>query len=96
MPMEGAIAMLSVTVQICAAEFSVRMIEIGQWLQANQWEPTRYKYLHHEDAVLVTLDFPAEMAAEAFTRRFNGFTVYLRIRRYRRRSRRSRQAAPMC
>jgi uncharacterized protein len=26
--------MLSVTVQICAAEFSVRMIEIGQWLQA--------------------------------------------------------------
>jgi hypothetical protein len=64
--------MLSVTVRIRAAEFSTRMLEIGEWLQANQWEPTRYQYNHHEDAVRVTLDFPAELAAEAFATRFNG------------------------
>ena len=35
-------------------------------------QPIRYKYDHHEDAVLVTVDFPAEVAAEAFAMRFDG------------------------
>ena len=64
--------LLSVTVRIRAAEFSTKMLEIGEWLQANQWEPTRYQYIHHEDAVRVTLDFPTELAAEVFTTRFSG------------------------
>jgi hypothetical protein len=65
-------AMCSVTVRIRAAEFSSTMIAIGEWLDANRHEPTRYKYDHHEDAVLVTVDFPAEVAAEAFAVRFDG------------------------
>jgi hypothetical protein len=63
--------MCSVTVRIRAAEFSATMTEIGEWLGANQHEPTRYKYDHTDDAVLVTVDFPAEVAATAFATRFD-------------------------
>jgi len=64
--------MRSVTVRIPAAEFSDTMMSIGEWLDANRYEPTRYKYDHNEDAVFVTVDFPAEVAAEAFAMRFDG------------------------
>jgi len=64
--------MRSVTVRISAVEFSSTMIAIGEWLDANRYEPTRYKYDHHEDAVLVTVDFPAELAADEFAVRFDG------------------------
>jgi hypothetical protein len=62
--------MRSVTVRLNAAEFSAAMTMIGEWLDANRYEPTRYKYDHHEDAVVVTIDFSTEMAAEAFAARF--------------------------
>ena len=64
--------MRSVTVRIRAAEFSATMTAIGEWLEVNPYEPTRYKYDHYEDTVLVTLDFTAEVPAEAFTMRFDG------------------------
>ena len=64
--------MRSVTVRIRAAEFSATMTAISEWLDANRYKPTRYKYDHDEDAVLVTVDFPAEVAAEAFAMRFDG------------------------
>jgi hypothetical protein len=64
--------MRSVSVRIRAAEFSATMTAIGEWLYANRYEPTRYKYDHQEDAVLVTVDFPAAVAAEAFAMRFDG------------------------
>jgi hypothetical protein len=62
----------SVTVRICAAEFSATMTAIREWLEANRYEPTRYRYDHDEDAVLVTVDFPAGIAATAFAMRFDG------------------------
>ena len=62
--------MRSVTVRLNSAEFSAAMTTIGEWLDANRYEPTRYKYDHHEDAVVVTIDFSTEMAAEAFAARF--------------------------
>jgi hypothetical protein len=64
--------MRSVTVQIRASEFSATMTAISEWLDANRYKPTRYKYDHNEDAVLVTVDFTAEVAAEAFAMRFDG------------------------
>jgi hypothetical protein len=64
--------MRSVTVRLNATEFSAGMTTTGEWLSVNQYEPTRYKYDHHEDAVLITVDFPTEMAAEAFAVRFDG------------------------
>jgi hypothetical protein len=64
--------MRSVRVRIRAAEFSAMMTAIDDWLGANRYEPTRYKYAHYEDTVLVTLDFAAEVPAEAFTVRFDG------------------------
>ena len=67
-PGEG---MCSVTVRIPSVEFSATMTEIGEWLDANRHKPTRYKYNHREDAVLVTVDFPAA-AADAFAMRFGG------------------------
>ena len=68
----GEGVMRSITVRIRAAEFSATMAAIGEWLDANRYEPTRYKYDHDEDAVLVTVDFPAEVAAQAFAMRFEG------------------------
>jgi hypothetical protein len=64
--------MRSVTVRIRAVEFSARIAAVSEWLHANQYEPTRYKYEEHEDAVLVTVDFAGEMEAEAFATRFDG------------------------
>jgi hypothetical protein len=64
--------MRSVTVRLHVDQFSATMTAIGKWLDANRYEPTRYKYDHHEDTVLVTVDFPVEMAAKAFATRFDG------------------------
>ena len=60
--------MHSVTVRIPAPEFSASMTAIGEWLDANRYQPTRYKYDHNEDAVLVSVDF----LADAFAMRFDG------------------------
>ena len=64
--------MRSVTVRICGAEFFSTMTAIAEWLDGNLYKPTRYKYDHDEDAVLVTVDFQAEAAAKAFAMRFDG------------------------
>jgi hypothetical protein len=48
------------------------MTAIAEWVNANRYRPTRYKYDHDEDAVLVTVDFRAEVAAKAFAMRFEG------------------------
>jgi hypothetical protein len=64
--------MRSITIRLGVAEFAAAITGIGEWLDANGCEPTRYKYDHKEDAVLVTIDFPVEAAAEAFAARFSG------------------------
>jgi len=64
--------MRSVTVRIAAAEFSSTITAIAEWLGANGYEPTRYRYNHSEDAVLVTVDFSAAVAADAFATHFSG------------------------
>ena len=64
--------MHSVTARICALEFSATITPTGEWLHANQYEPIRYKYEDHEDAVFVTVDFIGESEAEAFATRFEG------------------------
>jgi hypothetical protein len=64
--------MHSVTVRLRDTEFSAVMTAIGEWLDATQYEPTRYKYDHNEDDVLVTVNFPTEAAAQAFATRFDG------------------------
>ena len=69
-PGEGV--MRSVTVRISAAEFSATLTEIGEWLDWHRHKPTRYQYDHTDDAVLVTVDFPAAVAADAFAIRFDG------------------------
>jgi hypothetical protein len=64
--------MRSVTVRISATEFSATMTAIAEWLDANRYKPARYKYDDDQDAVLVTVDFPAVAAAKAFAMRFDG------------------------
>ena len=64
--------MRSVTVRISAAEFSATMTAISEWLDTNRYKPTRYKYDHDEDTVLLTVDFPAVVEADAFAMRFDG------------------------
>ena len=48
------------------------MTEISKWLDANGYQPKRYRYDHYEDEVCVTVDFPVKAAAEAFATRFDG------------------------
>ena len=67
--------MCSVVIRINAAEFSATMTAIGEWLNVNRYDPARYKYDHQEDSILVTVDFPAGAAADAFAMRFGG--IYL-------------------
>ena len=64
--------MHSVTIRICARQFSAAMTAIREWLDANRYRPTRYKYDQDEVAVLVTVDFPSVAAAKAFAMRFDG------------------------
>jgi hypothetical protein len=64
--------MRSVTIRIPAAKFCGTMTAMTEWLDVNGYEPTRYKYNHDEDAVLVTVDFSAGVAAKAFATRFDG------------------------
>jgi hypothetical protein len=69
---QGFHDMRSITVRISAAEFSATMNAIAEWLHTNRYEPTRYKYDHEKDDVVVTVDFPAEVAAAAFAMCFDG------------------------
>ena len=62
--------MRSVRVRVLPDDFSPAMRAMGEWLDANGYLPTRYKYDHYDDAILVTVDFEAEGAAEAFAARF--------------------------
>jgi len=64
--------MRSVTVWLRATDFATKMKIIGDWLSANRYEPVRYKYDHSDNHVLVTVDFPGEVAAKAFAARFDG------------------------
>ena len=64
--------MRSVTVRLRVAQFSATMTAMREWLDANRYEPALYKYDQNEDTVLVTVDFAAELAAEAFATRFDG------------------------
>jgi hypothetical protein len=64
-----------VRIRLNASEFAAGMTEIGEWLDAHRYESERYKYDHHEDAIVVTVDFPTEPAAKAFAARFDGVSV---------------------
>ena len=64
--------MRSVRIRIPAAEFSGTLTAIAEWLDVTGYEPTSYKYNDSADAVLVTVDFPAAVAADAFAMRFGG------------------------
>ena len=44
--------MRSVTVRLRVAQFSAMMTAMREWLDANRYEPTMYKYDHNEDTVL--------------------------------------------
>jgi hypothetical protein len=46
------------------------MTAIASWLDVNGYEPARYKYNQSDDAVVVTVDFPTTVAADAFAMRF--------------------------
>lgn len=54
------------------------MTAIGEWLDANRYEPIRYKYDDNEHTVLVTVDFATELDAEAFATRFDMCITHLR------------------
>ena len=59
---------------LCAAEFSATMSEIGEWLDANRHQLTRYKYDHTDEAFAMRFDgiycsFPQPASADPRSRR---------------------------
>ena len=62
--------MRTVKVRLAAADLSHEMAAMREWLDHNSYEPTRFKYDHEEDAVVVSIDFPTDAAAGAFASRF--------------------------
>ena len=71
--------MRSVRVQVPAVEFSGAMIAIAEWFDANGYEPTRYKYTQRRHAVLVTIDLPSTVAANAFAMRFGVYQQFSKL-----------------
>jgi hypothetical protein len=67
---QGGDGMHTVTVRLPADGFSAGMATMREWLDRNSYEPTRFKYDQDEDAVVVSIDFPTDAAAQAFASRF--------------------------
>jgi hypothetical protein len=64
--------MRTVTVRLPAAGFSAAMADMREWLDRNRFEPTKFKYEQHNEAVALSVDFlndqerhsPAETSLE--------------------------------
>jgi hypothetical protein len=63
--------MRTVTVRLPAAGFSAAMADMREWLDRNRCEPTKFKYEQHNEAVVLSVDFPNDQEAEAFAGRFD-------------------------
>jgi hypothetical protein len=60
-------------VRLPADAFSAMMVTIREWLERHRYEPASFIYDQHEDAaVVVSVDFMLEAAAQAFAARFDG------------------------
>jgi hypothetical protein len=68
----GGYGMRTVSVWLSADGFSAGMATMREWLDRHRYEPTRFKYDQDEDAVVVSVDFPTDAAAQAFATRFGG------------------------
>jgi hypothetical protein len=62
--------MHTITVRLPADGFSAMMTTMREWLDSNNYAPTRFKYDQDEDAVVVSIDFQTDEAAKAFAGRF--------------------------
>jgi hypothetical protein len=55
-----------------AADLSPQMAAMREWLDRHRYEPARFVYDQHEDAVDVSVEFPDNQEGEAFATRFDG------------------------
>ena len=62
--------MRTIKIRMLAVDLSREMAAMREWLDRNSCEPTRFKYDQDEDAVVVSIDFPTDAAAQAFASRF--------------------------
>jgi hypothetical protein len=68
---EGA-AMRTVKVRLNAANLSREMAAMREWLDRNRYEATRFECDQDRDTVVLSINFMADAAAEAFVGRFDG------------------------
>jgi hypothetical protein len=68
--------MRSVTVRVPAADLGRAMISMRQWLDLNQFEPTRFDCGKRGAEVVLSVAFCTGGAAEKFARQFGGKKVH--------------------
>jgi hypothetical protein len=64
--------MRTVTIRIRASDLAHQMAAMREWLDHHRYEPARFVYDQHGDAVDVSVEFPDDQEGEAFATRFNG------------------------
>jgi hypothetical protein len=64
--------MRTVRVRMDAADFSRHMVAMREWLDRHRYEPAKFVYDQHGDAIVVSVAFPNDPEGEAFARHFDG------------------------
>jgi hypothetical protein len=63
--------MRTVTVRVPAAGFSSAMGAMREWLDCNRYEPTKFHYDQHDEAVVLSVEFPNDQEGEKFAAHFD-------------------------
>jgi hypothetical protein len=62
----------TVVVQLDKRELASQMAAMREWLDDHHCAPTKFVYDQTADALVVSVEFPNQLEAEAFATRFNG------------------------
>jgi hypothetical protein len=64
--------MRTVIIRLPGEDFPTAIVRMREWLDANECEPTGYRYDQNEDMVVMSVEFAVHSHAGAFARRFDG------------------------
>ena len=64
--------MRTVVVRVGDADFSNQMAEMREWLDRHRYEPVKFTYNQSDSGLVISVEFPDPVEAEAFATRFDG------------------------
>ena len=65
--------MLTITLSVMGDKLSDEMTAMGEWLDRNRHQPTRFECDRNGETVIVSVAFLEKKAATAFASRFGGY-----------------------